>query len=212
MVAVKSFGRVDVNLPVPRDMLGYVDFSSSSVRRRPVSRFQSTQNEQKAVPVYDIDLFERIPEEEFAYRFKLSVKEGCSLGLDHVRRIKQELRVSVEEDFRAACGGASGESIQVDFPEFSTKASVIEGRAEVTRIGVTSLTYDARTQKGVIAVRIGSRSFEDARAWVRKNIETIVRDKNIALTTGKVPQDKRFFLGAERVLSGNVLEIEFETE
>lgn len=161
---------------------------------------------------YSVEVFERVTGEEFAYHFRLHLKESTLSELTLMRQVKNELRASVEDDYRSACGGARGESVQVDFPQFSAKNSIVEGRAEVTRIGVNSLTYDAQTQKGVISVRIGSRSFEDTRAWVRKNIETIVRDKNIALTTGKVPQDKRFFLGAERVLPGNILEIEFETE
>ena len=161
---------------------------------------------------YSVERFERVTGDEFAYAFKIVFSSTNGVELAAAQRVKRELRASVEEDYRAACPDARGESVQIDFPEFSMKGNVVEGRAEITRIAVTSLTYDDVTQKGVISVRIGASSFEKARAWVRKNIETIVRDKNIALTTGKVPADKRFFLGAERVLEGNVLQIEFETE
>ena len=92
------------------------------------------------------------------------------------------------------------------------KESVVEGRAEVMRISVVSLQYDATRRKGVISVKIGANRFEDARKWVRKNIETLAKDKNIALVTGTIPPEARFYLGAERVKEGNVLEIEFETE
>jgi hypothetical protein len=40
----------------------------------------------------------------------------------------------------------------------------------------------------------------------------LARDKNVALTTGTIPPAARFYLGAERIKDGNVLEIEFETE
>lgn len=164
------------------------------------------------VKSYAVDRFERVSGNEFAYEFKISFAETNGVGLAAAQRVKRELRTSIEEDYLAASPDARGESVQIDFPVFSMKGNIVEGRAEITRIAVTSLTYDDVTQKGVISVRIGASSFEKARAWVRKNIETIVRDKNIALTTGKVPADKRFFLGTERVLEGNILQIEFETE
>lgn len=176
------------------------------------SHVKTSHSGATATSSYSVARFERVAGDEFAYVFKIVFAETNGIGLAAAQRVKRELRSSVEEDYRAACPDARGESVQIDFPEFSMKGSVVEGRAEITRIAVTSLTYDDVTQKGVISVRIGASSFEKARAWVRKNIETIVRDKNIALTTGKVPADKRFFLGAERVLEGNILQVEFETE
>ena len=160
---------------------------------------------------YSIESFSRTADDDFAYVFRLRLKDGADAGLGALNRIKQELRQEVVSDYMSAYGGNAGE-VKVDFPEFSMKDAVIEGRAEVMRIAVKSLRYDAQAQKGVIAVKIGANRFEDARKWVRKNIETLAKDKNIALTTGRVPDEARFYLGAERVKDGNVLEVEFETE
>ena len=160
---------------------------------------------------YEISGFARDSADGFAYEFKLRLKDGADIGLGAMNRIKQELRQAVVSDYVATYGGSAGD-VRVDFPEFAMGDSTIEGRAEVMRISVKSLRYDAGTRKGVIAVSIGANRFEDARRWVRKNIETLARDKGVALTTGEIPTEARFFLGAERVLERNVLEIEFETE
>lgn len=160
---------------------------------------------------YSVERFERISDNEFAYAFRLRLKDGADAGLSAMDRVKRELRATIAEDYVAAHGGRTAD-VQVDFPVFTLKDAVIEGRAEVMRIEVASLRYDPQAQKGVIAVKIGSNRFEDARLWVRKNIETLAKDKNVALTTGKIPPAARFYLGAERVRDGNILEIEFETE
>ena len=182
--------------------------ASSGVRpARPVAK----RNQASAGTSYVVESFERTADDDFAYVFKLRLKDGADAGLGAVSRIKQELRQTVVSDYVATYGGNAGD-VKVDFPDFSMKDAVIDGRAEVMRISVQSLRYDAQTQKGVIAVKIGANRFEDARKWVRKNIEALAKDKNVALTTGQIPPSARFYLGAERVLKGNILEIEFETE
>ena len=50
------------------------------------------------------------------------------------------------------------------------------------------------------------------RKWFRKIIETLARDRNIALVTGEIPPAAKFYLGREELKDGNVLEIEFRTE
>ena len=52
---------------------------------------------------------------------------------------------------------------------------------------------------------------DEARAWIRKNIETLARDKNIALTTGQLPPEATYYSLGEKIV-GNVMEIEFRTE
>jgi len=63
-----------------------------------------------------------------------------------------------------------------------------------------------------MAVRFGVGQYKDAREWIRQNIETLARDKNIALTTGEIPPAAKFYLGREELKDGNILEIEFKTE
>jgi len=160
---------------------------------------------------YIVEQFERATNDDFAYTFRLRFRDGAPSGLSAMNQVKNELRQAVTTDYAATYGGSAGE-VKVDFPAFSMKDAVVEGRAEVMRIAVKSLRYDSSSQKGVISVKIGANRFEDARKWVRKNIEALAKDKNVALTTGQIPPNARFYLGAERVLEGNVLEIEFETE
>ena len=88
----------------------------------------------------------------------------------------------------------------------------VEGRAVVLSVSVVSLKYDPNTRKGILAAKVGANQYEDARNWIRKNIETLARDKNIALTTGEIPPAAKFYLGREELKDGNVLEIEFKTE
>ena len=59
---------------------------------------------------------------------------------------------------------------------------------------------------------MSANQYEEARAWIRKNIETLARDKNIVLTTGEIPPAAKFYLGREELKNGNILEIEFITE
>lgn len=161
---------------------------------------------------YAIQNFRRTSNEGYAYSFKIVFNEKDNVDIATMQRIKREVVKVVEEDYRVAVGITATENVHVDFPEFTVANGVVEGRATVMTVSVTSLKYDERTQKGVIAVKIGGNRFENARKWLRDNIETIARDKNIALRTGELPPNKKFFLGTERVLEGNVLEIEFEVE
>ena len=79
-------------------------------------------------------------------------------------------------------------------------------------VKIQTLVYDPDTRKGHISVTFAEGHYAEARRWTRKNIETLARDKNVALRTGEIPGAAKFYLGAERVKAGNVLEIEFETE
>lgn len=164
-----------------------------------------------AKPLYSVESFERLADNQFAYAFKLRLNPEANTGISSFASIREEMRRSIIADYSATYGVKMGDT-RVDFSKFALSDGVIEGRAEVMRIGVKSLSYDDRTHKGVIAVSIGAHSFEDARNWVRKNIETLARDKNVALTTGHIPSEAHFYLHNERVVDGNVLEIEFETE
>lgn len=79
-------------------------------------------------------------------------------------------------------------------------------------VQIKTLNYNPHTRKGCITVEFDSGCYAEARLWARGNIETLARDKNVALQTGIIPAAAKFYLGAERVKEGNILEIEFETE
>jgi hypothetical protein len=99
----------------------------------------------------------------------------------------------------------------VDFPEFSLRDGVITGMATVLSLSVESLRYDPDTHTGMMRVRIGEGQFEDARRYARRNIEILVRDKNVALDAQTIPSAATFYTHDER-LKGDVLEISFKAE
>ena len=210
-VKVKSFSARVVVGRHPRGLVYYATGETAAQQKERERAQRRSRTAAVSQGGYTIEQFERTADDEFAYAFRLRMKDDADLGLSAMGAVKRDLRQSVYDDYVATYGG-TGSDIRVDFPEFAMRGSIVEGRAEVMRISVISLQYDASTQKGVIAVKIGANRFEDARKWVRKNIETLAQDKNIALTTGQIPPEARFYLGAERVRDGNILEIEFETE
>lgn len=196
---------------VAKKVVSEINASSVRVGGRVFSGTAAAVVSEAAAKTYTVESFERIPGSDFSYSFCLKLKDGSDAGLSALNRIKDEIRGTVAADYAGAYGTDVRE-VHVDLPEFRLKEDIIRGRADVMRISVVSLTFSPQAQKGVIAVKIGAGRFEDARAWVRKNIEALARDKNVALTTGQIPPAARFYLGAERVKDGNVLEIEFETE
>ena len=167
-------------------------------------------------PAYKIISCKRDAGRDFSYRFVLELKGEEQNSLRTFRAVQQEFRATIREDYAESFPGIRLDSLYVDFPEYELKGGRIEGRAVVMTISVVSLTYEPNTKKGKLAVKTGNNmspeQFEETRKWIRKNIETLARDKNIALITGQVPPDARFYLGKEEVKDGNVLEIEFSTE
>jgi hypothetical protein len=212
LLSVKSFGKTSIHTKIPRDLAAYVGYARSTPVAKPQKKPDVVKTvEHRANFRYTVERFERVSGDDFAYAFCLRLKDGADAGLSAMGMVKRELRSTIAEDYVAAHGGRISD-VQVDFPSFTLKGNMIEGRAEIMRIEVASLHYDPQAQKGVIAIKIGANRFEDARIWVRKNIESLARDKNVALTTGTIPPAARFYLGAERIKDGNILEIEFETE
>ena len=161
---------------------------------------------------YKIVSFDRESGNGFAYRFVLSLRDEDKTSLQVLRLVQKEFRAAVKEDYIESFPGVRQDSLYVDFPEYKLSSGKIEGRAVVLTISVTSLTYDPNTRTGRLAVKVNANQYEEARKWIRKNIETLARDKNIALTTGEIPPAAKFYLGREELKDGNVLEIEFKTE
>ena len=125
--------------------------------------------------------------------------------------VQNVLANEIRSAYRQEHSGVDLYSLQIAFyPELVN--GKIKGRAEVLTITLVSLTYDAYTRHGKMAARFNANQYEEARKWIRKNIETLARDKNIALVTGEIPPAAKFYLGREELKDGNVLEIEFKTE
>lgn len=218
-VSAGSFNAVVVHGRHPKVLRSYV-FGTGSARQETRSEVAKTRPEaprpeatkrESAQPLYSVERFERLPGNEFAYEFDLALTSDIS-GIASVRRIKEEIRAEILSDYKATYSGESFQSIGVDFPKFVMSGERIEGRAEVMQMRVISLSYNQSTHKGLMVVKIGAVRFDQARRWVRENIEVLARDKNVALITGELPSAGKFYLGTERVKDGNILEIEFETE
>ena len=161
---------------------------------------------------YQIVSCERESGSDFAYRFVLALKGEDNHSLSAFRKIQKEFREAVKTDYAESFPGVKKDSLFVEFSKYKLEGGKIEGRAVVLTIAVASLTYDPNTRTGKLAVKVNANQYEEARKWIRKNIETLARDKNIALTTGEIPPAAKFYLGKEELKDGNVLEIEFKTE
>ena len=121
------------------------------------------------------------------------------------------LRAMIREDYAASFPDVAAGAIVVDFLEFSLRDGMVRGVSEVLSFAVESLRYDPNTRVGVMRAHIGENQFEEARRYVRRNIESLVRDKNVALDGKAIPPTATFYLCGE-MLKGDVLEITFRTE
>ncbi|MBQ3340790.1 MAG: hypothetical protein IJG84_02760 [Kiritimatiellae bacterium] len=160
---------------------------------------------------YNILSCERESGSDFAYRFVLELT-GEDKSLKTFRSVQREFREAVKEDYTESFPGVRQNDLYVDFPEYKLNNGKIEGRAVVLTISVVAMKYDPSNRAGKLSIRVNANQYEEARKWVRKNIETLARDKNIALTTGEIPPAAKFYLGREELKDGNILEIEFKTE
>ena len=178
----------------------------------PATPVASGQRPSPHSAIYKIESFNRESGNEFSYRFILALLDENNRSLQMVRSVQQEFRLAVKSDYAESFPSVDVRSIYVDFPEFKLDNGKIAGRAVVLTISVTSLAYDPNTRTGKLAVKVNANQYEEARKWIRKNIETFARDKNIALVTGEIPPAAKFYLGREELKDGNILEIEFKTE
>jgi len=160
-------------------------------------------------PPYRVIDLAREEGSDFAYAFTLELYGDASIqtffGIQAV--FANEVRTAYLMEYPNAEASALRVAVQ---PRLSNGRIV--GRAEVLTIAPVSLSYSASARRGRLAVRFNQNQFEKAREWVRRNIETLARDKNIALVTGEIPPDAKFYLLDEELKDGNILEIEFKTE
>ena len=226
---LEDSGKIDVakvKLKVPMGLRGGGDHGNvvtlpdaqpfgEVVRRAAEPAIATPQHGQSVLrqsSAYKILSFDRESGSEFAYRFVLALLDENNSSLHTLRSVQQEFRLAVKSDYAESFPGVDASSLYVDFPEYKLTDGKINGRAVVLSISVTSLTYDPNTRMGKLAVKVNANQYEEARKWIRKNIETLARDKNIALTTGEIPPAAKFYLGREVLKNGNILEIEFKTE
>lgn len=164
------------------------------------------------VPTYRVVSLERDSANNIRYKFVVElVGENIRDPLQGFRIVQRDFRKSVEEDYIRTYGPIDC-AVRVDFSELKQVERRIEGVAIVLTIKPLSLSYDNQSRRGTVTVRFGVNQYEEARDWARRNIETLARDKNIALVTGQLPPEARYYSLGEKLKDGNVLEIEFKTE
>ena len=163
------------------------------------------------IPGHRIVKYEKDEGCDFAYVFAIELL-ALHGNMDNVAAaVVREFGEQIKEQYVAAYPYVSKTSLIVDFPELRVIGKLITGRAIVLTIEPTSMTYDADTRRGKVSVRFADGQYEEARKWIRKNIETLARDKNIALVTRQLPPDANCYLLGEKI-DGNVMTIEFKTE
>lgn len=184
---------------------GLIDESHSRGAGR--SAMRSTCVDEK----FEIVDFKKEDGSEHRYTFALKGRGNGVISLKDANELKKSLRAMVRDDYIASFPDASANSLIVDFPEFSLRDGMVVGKSEVLSVAVESLRYDSSTRRGTMRVRIGENQFEVSRRYARRNIEALVRDKNIALDARDIPPAAVFYLLGEKV-DGHILELTFRTE
>lgn len=160
---------------------------------------------------FEIVTFRRDGDCEHRYVFMLRSRDSVTVSLSDSRELKKSLRSMIREDYLASFPDVNVDSLIVDFPEFSLCDGVVNGKSDVLSLSVESLRYDSSTRMGTMRVRIGENQFAEARQYARRNVESLVRDKNIALGAHDIPLAATFYILDEKA-EGHVLEITFKTE
>lgn len=164
-----------------------------------------------AVPAHRVVKFAREPKSDFTYGFTLELAEMPYDQEQTKNALMKEFGEAVKEEYADSYPNAKRTSLVFSYSDVKLNGKMIQGKAVVLTITPTSLTYDANTRRGKLAVKFNAGQAEEARAWIRTNIETLARDKNIALVTGQLPPSATYYSLGEKI-DGNVMEIEFKTE
>lgn len=164
------------------------------------------------VPSYRAISCRRVQGSDFAFEFEVEITSSNLDPMKAFTLIQYRYADVIKNLYMNSHPNADAANIAVDFPQYELRNGRILGQAVVIAITPVSLSYDPSTRRGVVSVRFGAGQYEEARAWAKKNIETLVRDKNIALETGSLPPQARYYSLGETLKDGNILEIEFRTE
>ena len=169
------------------------------------------KNKQRSsAPQHNVIRLDR--ESNGGYSFAIDMMGSQANKEAAVQTVLSEFAESVKEEYKDLFPGTDVASLSVAFSDLKIEGERIGGYAVVLTIKPLSLMYDPRTRRGKVSVRFNPGQYKEAREWIHRNIETLARDKNIALTTGQLPPAAKFYLGREELKDGNILEIGFKTE
>ena len=148
---------------------------------------------------------------DFSCRFTLELLE-MPIDPDKAKSaVLQDFGEALKKEYAYSVSGAKQMPLVVNYTDVKIDGRLIQGRATVLAMSIVSLSYDSNTRRGKLEVRFNSGQADEARAWILRNVKTLARDKNIALTTGTLPPEATYYSLGEKI-EGNVMEIEFKTE
>lgn len=176
------------------------------------SKHRTLGTDEKTTLGADIELLEfgRESGSDFAYRFKLRHQKG-DMSLREAREVRKTLVKMIRSDYTTSNPYASATMLIVDFPVYDLRRAEVSGRAIVLQLDIRTLDYEPIARRGVMKIRLGETQLAEARNYLRRNIETIVRDKGVALEAGKLPTAATFRILDEKMSDG-VLEVAFTAE
>ncbi len=162
-------------------------------------------------PQHRVMRFSREAGCDFTYSFAIEIEE-MPINPDKVKSaVLQEFGESVKDEYVETFPNVKQTSLVVNYSDVEMVGKIVQGRATVFTIKPLSLSYDANTRRGKLSVRFNPGQLDEARTWILRNIETLARDKNIALVTGQLPPVATYYSLGEKI-DGNVMTIEFRTE
>lgn len=192
---------------------GQIDYyhAVNELRRRTVAGRTSTIDvpDSPSKRLYKILSLDRESDSDFVYNFTLELSEDVSISA--VFGVLDIFAYEVQAAYQREFPNVDASTLQVVVHQQYSGGNIV-GRAEVLTITPAALNYDANTRRGKLSVKFNANQYEQAREWIRKNIETLVREKKIALVAGEIPPEARFYSLNESLKDGNILEIEFKTE
>ena len=125
--------------------------------------------------------------------------------------VLQDFAKSLKEDYVDAFPSVDIASLQVSFSDFKRDGLRLNGRAAVLTLKPVSLEYNSHNRKGTLSVRFTAGQEAEAKGWIQRNSKRLIRDKNIALTTGVLPPEANYQV-IEAKTEGNVMAIEFKAK
>lgn len=171
-----------------------------------------TDGKTLAVERYQIIKCDRVYGNDFAYSFIVQLNNKEEDGLSAFKEVQDDFRALVKRCYVNEHSGVKPYSLAVDFTDYSLNDGMIEGTAVVIDIVPVSLSYDAQTRLGKMAVSFNAGQYEEARHYIKRHIEEIALNSNIAHVEGDALPVGGYRSLSERIVDGNILEIEFKTE
>lgn len=148
---------------------------------------------------------------DFSYVFALRRKRGGAITFADYSVVRSVFRSAIRTHYSSLHPDINPRTLEIDFIDYTLRAGTVSGRVIVLSISPESLSYDSRTRKGAIRVRIRDGQFEAARRWIRRNLGDIARKSNVDVVGDAIPKNGRFFSEREEMRDG-VLEVLFSIE